>query len=66
MSVRLQVANVAWKIDGRSVLSDVSLGARQRGCGVMGATAPASTPDIAPGCGPTGGVVRFDDRPLGD
>jgi iron complex transport system ATP-binding protein len=67
MSARLQIADVAWQIDGRPVLSGVSLDVRGGEVAVvMGRNGAGKSTllDIVAGLRrPTGGVVRLDDRP---
>jgi iron complex transport system ATP-binding protein len=70
MSARLKVSNVAWNVDGRPVLSDVSLDVRGgEVVAVMGRNGAGKSTllDIVAGLRlATSGVVCFDDRPVGE
>lgn len=67
MSIHLEIENVAWHVDGRPVLSGVSLDIREREVAVvMGRNGAGKSTllDIVAGLRqPTGGEVRLNDRP---
>jgi len=67
MSIRLQIVDVAWHVNGRPVLSSVSLDIREREVAVvMGRNGAGKSTllDIVAGLRqPTGGDVRLNDRP---
>jgi iron complex transport system ATP-binding protein len=67
MSIRLQIENVAWHVNGRPVLSSVSLDIREREVAVvMGRNGAGKSTllDIVAGLRqPTDGAVRLNDRP---
>jgi len=68
MSIHLQIENVAWHVDGRPVLSGVSLDIRERELAVvMGPNGAGKSTllDIVAGLRqPTGGEVRLNGRPF--
>jgi ABC-type cobalamin/Fe3+-siderophores transport system ATPase subunit len=70
MSVRLQIAEVAWHVGGRPILSSISLDVRDGDVAVvMGKNGAGKSTllDIVAGLRePTSGVVRFDDRLAGE
>jgi len=67
MSMRLQIEDVTWHVGGRPVLSSVSFDIREREvAAVMGPNGAGKSTllDIVAGLRqPTGGEVRFNDRP---
>lgn len=67
MSIHLEIENVAWHVDGRPVLSGVSLDIREGEVAVvMGRNGAGKSTllDIVAGLRqPTGGEVRLNDRP---
>jgi iron complex transport system ATP-binding protein len=66
MSIHLRIENVAWHVEGRPVLSGVSLDLREREVAVvMGRNGAGKSTllDIVAGLRqPTGGLVRFNER----
>jgi len=67
MSIRLQIEDVAWHVNGRPILSSVSLDIREREVAVMmgrNGAGKSTLLDIVAGLRqPTGGDVRLNDRP---
>ncbi len=67
MSIRLQIEDVAWHVNGRPILSSVSLDIREREVAVMmgrNGAGKSTLLDIVAGLRqPTGGAVRLNDRP---
>jgi iron complex transport system ATP-binding protein len=68
MSIRLQIEDVAWHVNGRPILSSVSLDIREREVAVMmgrNGAGKSTLLDIVAGLRQaTGGAVRLNDRPV--